>query len=303
MKKAIITGSTGLVGSSVAKYLSSVGVQLLCLGRKELSPQQVIDNFGDDSFYLPLQMRDISLLPREAEALGWESSSNTVFYNFGWIGQKKLTDGKFCDQLNNAVFASDAVKVAKEMGCTKFINSGSMEETFLEKFLESDRIQPYESQQTFYGLAKLACRDICKMISYLELIDYVHTRMSVPLSLRHYKSAYIPMTIKKILKGESYDQPKSNLLYDLVMIDDVARAYYLIGLLGKNKADYFIGRGKPALLREHFHDFALLMNGDKSIDLKCISSVFNSIFDTDPLRRDTGFIASHKLEKLASELL
>ena len=37
MNKAIITGASGMVGMSVAKHLSSMGVELLCLGRKNFN--------------------------------------------------------------------------------------------------------------------------------------------------------------------------------------------------------------------------------------------------------------------------
>ena len=49
MNRAIITGANGLVGMSVAKYLSSLDVQLLCLGRKNLSAQNSEKYFGTRS--------------------------------------------------------------------------------------------------------------------------------------------------------------------------------------------------------------------------------------------------------------
>ena len=36
MKKAIISGATGLLGSAVAKYLSKKGIEVLCLGRYKI---------------------------------------------------------------------------------------------------------------------------------------------------------------------------------------------------------------------------------------------------------------------------
>ena len=46
MKKAIITGSTGLVGQSLAKYLVNNQVDVLCLGRQDLSDEDVKKIFG-----------------------------------------------------------------------------------------------------------------------------------------------------------------------------------------------------------------------------------------------------------------
>ena len=43
MKKAIISGASGLVGRSLAKYLSAINVEVLCLGRQDLNTKNVRD--------------------------------------------------------------------------------------------------------------------------------------------------------------------------------------------------------------------------------------------------------------------
>ena len=60
MKKAIITGSTGLIGMATARHLSDAGIHVLCIGRRNLSPSQIMDSFGDHSTYLALSMERIS---------------------------------------------------------------------------------------------------------------------------------------------------------------------------------------------------------------------------------------------------
>jgi nucleoside-diphosphate-sugar epimerase len=300
-EKAIITGATGMLGMSVAKYLSSLGVQLLCLGREYRGPEQVTQDFGRGSRYLRLPMQNIKLLPEESRSFGWEAGGDTVFYNFAWGGQKGLTDGKFSDQLDNVVWAAEAVKAAKKMGCTKFVNSGSMEETFIEEFLRGNRMQAYSSTQTYYGLAKLAARDMCRMTSYLEGIDYVHTRMSVPLAPDLSKRTYISSTIRKILKGEPCEPPISESLYDLVLLDDVNQAYHLIGLNGRNKADYFIGTGRPATLRQHFDRLSSLSAGKKNTEIEQVTNQCH-LFDVRQLEQDTGFVASLGIDGVVSTL-
>jgi len=54
MKKAIITGATGLVGKAAAYYLSNQGIDVLCLGRKSLSSEDIQKNFGPESVIIPL---------------------------------------------------------------------------------------------------------------------------------------------------------------------------------------------------------------------------------------------------------
>ena len=296
MDKAIITGASGLVGMSVAKHLSSIGVNLLCLGRKNFSTQDCHKYFGERSKYMNLPMNNIAKLPNNLERIGWSSCTGAVFYNFAWSGENNLSDGVFSDQLQNAIWSAEAVKVAKALGCSKFINSGSMEETFIETFTKIKNNQENKSTQTNYGLAKLATRDMCRMVAYIEGIDYIHTRMSVPIDSDLSKGTYISSVIKQIIKGNEYEKPKSTSLYDLVLLEDVARAYQLIGEKGLNKADYYVGIGKPATLQQHFDHLIQIINLQNNAENYSIEKNNARIFDVQSLRQETGFVAALGLQ-------
>lgn len=299
MKKAIITGALGLVGMSVAKYFSSKGVDILCLGRSALNPEDIGRNFGPRSRYIMLQMEDICLLPGKIDLIGWSPGVECVFFNFAWCGHEKLADGTFGEQINNAIYAAHAVHTAKKLGCIKFVNAGTLEETFLENILAGKSNQPNPSTQSNYALAKLASRDMSKMIAYLEKIDYVHTRLSIPLVPDLSRGTYVAATLKKIAEGQSYDVPTNNQLFDIITIDDLARAYFLIGLNGKNKADYYIGSGRPATLSQYFERFARLVNGSCSDETTVEVIDDTLIFSSRDLYKDTGFVSSTQFEKIA----
>lgn len=100
MKRAIISGSTGLVGTAVSKYFVSQGVETLCLGRQALSKQDCNHKFGTELNYLNVQMEDIASLAERDDLIAWSTDSDCVFFNFAWCGYQKLTDGSFSEQLN-----------------------------------------------------------------------------------------------------------------------------------------------------------------------------------------------------------
>jgi len=298
VKKAIITGATGLVGSTVARYLASHGVSVLCLGRQPLDQARVSSLFGNGVAYLNLNMDEVPALAERMKKLSWSSDSETVFFHFAWRGQERLADGSFSDQLDNAIHAAEAVRAAKMVGCARFVNAGTLEETFIESYLQGTRDEPYRSSQTNYALAKLAARDTCKMVAYLEKIDYIHTRLSVPLAPDLSRGTYIALTLKKIAQGKKYEAPQNEQLFDIVLTDDVARAYYLIGQKGRNKADYFIGTSNPATLKQYFAQFEQIVQG-VSIQLdKPISDHHARFFDTHALHEDTGFVASTGFQEI-----
>jgi len=303
MKKAIITGAAGLVGMAVARHFSSLGIEVLCLGRKILSSEDINRDFGVGSSYLRLAMEDMDSLVERVDLMAWSPGAECVFFNFAWRGHKKLTDGSFGEQLSNAIHAAEAVRSAKKLGCIKFVNTGTLEETFVEQLLEGMSDHPYQSTQSDYALAKLASRDMCKMVAYLEKIDYVHTRLSVPLAPDLSRGTYVAATLKKIVEGKPYEGPTNKQLFDIIFTDDVARAYHLIGLRGKNKADYFIGTSRLITLGQYFEMFERLVSSNCSDEADIAAAASVGHFDTEALYRDTGFVATTRFQDMIKNLL
>ena len=125
MKKAIVTGASGLIGHNVINELLSNGVKVLAIGRKErVSFDLYKTNSLNDLSYCQLDLENIDLLPQKVDEIGWSPEESCVFYHFAWSGSKTLTDGTIDDQLKNVSYSANAVKIAKKLGCIKFINSG-----------------------------------------------------------------------------------------------------------------------------------------------------------------------------------
>lgn len=302
MKKAIITGATGLVGSTVARHLSASGMAVLCLGRQHLDKENALHLFGANATYLQLAMEDILLLGKQMEYLDWSGGDDCVFFHFAWGGDQGLTDGGFAVQLNNAILSANVVRAAKAAGCIKFVNAGTLEETYAEQYLASGATEAYHSPQTDYALTKLASRDLCKMVAYMEKIDYVHTRLSVPLAPDLSQGSYVAQTLKKIAENKPYSPPTNKNLFDIICTDDVARAYQMVGKHGRNKADYFIGTSRPATLTDYFDCFVQAVNGAGKCTLRTQDTDHAGIFSTKALCRDTGFVATIKFEDLIQRL-
>ena len=302
MKRAIITGSTGLLGLSVARYFSACGIDVLCLGRQRFDKESSHQYFGDHATYLQLEMEEILSLRNQLLNLDWPVGDDCVFFHFAWGGDQKLTDGGFAVQLNNAIYAANAVRAAKIIGCIKFVNAGTLEETYAENYLKGKTSEVYQSAQTDYALSKLASRDLCKMVAYMEKIDYVHTRLSAPVAPDLSQGSYVAETLKRIAKKQSYSLPTSTKLFDIISTDDVSQAYQMIGENGKNKADYFIGTSCPATLADYFGYFAKQKNSLDHCALITRSSGEMSLFSTEALSRDTGFVPGTTFEGLIQKL-
>jgi len=302
LDQAIISGANGLVGYELTKYLISRNIKVICLGSKSFNQSNLINLPIEKENYFCLPMNKIDNLSKLLEEKNVEICSECVFYNFAWRGKKKLTDGNMNDQLNNAIYAAEAVKSASKIGCSKFINVGTIEETNAENYLKNEYPRKHNQNQSFYTLAKLSSRDMCLITAYLEKIDYVHTRLSVPLDPTLKKGSYISLTLKKILNSDEYTKPISQQLYDIIFLDEVVNSYFLIGKNGKNKANYFIGTGKPLSLNHYFNYFKNILKGEYEFPDIDYNDYDLKTFSIKDLKFDTGFKIQNEFKDIKNYL-
>lgn len=301
MKKAIVTGANGYVGTAVIRKLLEHGIEVLAISRQgnpSLLPQNESNN---NVKYINLDLKKINILPDLIKELSWDVGDDCVFYNFAWEGSSQLMDGTLEDQMKNVTYSSNAVIVASKVGCVKFIASGSIEETFAEHFIKNSwKVDPYYSQNGFYALAKIAARNMCKLVAYLHKIDYVHTRFSAVIDNQLSGKGYIAKVIRNILSDLPYEKPNNNQLFDIINLEDLALAYYKIGLYGNNKKDYFIGSGNPRSLNDYFSG---LLTWKNSGVLEFFGEpVKDPLFNNELLKNEIGLDLSQSFPQVLKKI-
>ena len=301
MKKAIVLGANGFVGKRVVKELVSNNIDVLAITR-QMPNSYINDLNGFVNFtHLCLDSKQIFSLPDEIEKLEWSIGNECVFYNFCWEGSNRLMDGSIEEQLSNVILLSNSIKVASKIGCSKYIDSGSIEETFAEIYLDKYwGEKSFSSSNGNYAVSKLATRDMSNLLGYLNKIDYVHTRFSACLDKDLSNEGYISHVFKKILSGDTnYETPLNQNLFDIIDIDDLSKAYYLLGLYGKNKVDYFIGSGIPQKIKDYFEIFVKTVNREEVTFKKYNDCEY---FNSDLLLRDTGLDLKKSLLNLLTKI-
>ena len=109
MKKAIITGSTGFIGSAFVEFLVSKGIDVLAIGRKDLNDVSKIRRKRiKDATYLNLDMKNISKLSEKISEIKWSVGDDCVFFNLAWGGETKLSDLNIHSQMQNVAWCVNA---------------------------------------------------------------------------------------------------------------------------------------------------------------------------------------------------
>lgn len=283
MKKAIVTGANGFVGSALIQELLANGVEVIALDREGCR-----QNLPEGVIFLPCELSEIACLVDRPEVVDAD-----VFYHFAWAGSAGPARADTALQLQNAQWTVDSLRTAKQLGCKKFICAGSImeHETIAAGFAQGNK----PGLGYIYGSGKLVAHTMCKSVAADIGIDLVWAKITNAYGVGELSPRFVNTTIRKILHGEPLQFTSGTQNYDFVYITDVAKAFYLIGEKGKPFCDYLIGSSHARPLKE----FVLEMKHSLAPDREFIFGdiPFTGIdlpltqFDCSQTEKDTGFRA------------
>lgn len=285
MKKVIVSGANGFVGGALVKELTAHGIQVIALDLEGHT-----DNLPDSPL---VKFYPFNLIQAEkAEQVIKERDADT-FYHFGWAGSAGPARADTALQLQNAQWTVDCLRLAKKLGCTRFVNAGSIMETETIKAVFQAGNKP--GLGYIYGSGKLVAHAMCKSVAADIGIDLVWAMITNAYGVGEKSPRMVNTTIQKCIRGEEPQFTAGTQNYDFVYIDDVARAFRLIGESGKPFCEYLIGSSNAKPLKE----FLLEMKAAIAPDLDFIfgdipfTGVNLSLddFDCSVTEKDTGFKA------------
>lgn len=266
MKKIIVSGATGFIGSAFVRFLVKKDVEVLSLGRKHYDelPEHVKENISG-SVYINLDMQEIESLDKKISAIGWRVGSDCVFFNLAWFGVSSLSDLDVGAQVNNVKWSLNALELAAKIGCKKFVQVGSMEEAFTNRYLDLDHNRNSEyNRHVIYSVAKIAARRALTIKSRNVGVKFLYVLHSHVMGAFDTKDSFLQVTLKKLIDKDELIFSSGKQLFDVISVEDCCRGYYLICLLGHSSNEYWVGSGEPKTLREYVERmYALFPSGKK----------------------------------------
>lgn len=240
MKRAIVTGANGFVGSHVVKELISQGIYVLALDlpehRNNLPQSEFVHFLGVDIFHLSDYLSDIA------------AGEYDTFFHFAWVGSAgpARTDCEL--QMKNALCTVDCLRIAKKLGCTRFVCAGSIMEQEVISAVWAQSNRP--GMGYVYGMGKLTAHCMCKAVAAEEGIDLLWAIITNAYGEGELSPRFVNTTVRKIIRNEPLQFTAATQNYDFVHVCDVARAFRLIGEKGKPFCEYLIGSSNARPLKE-----------------------------------------------------
>ena len=284
MKSAIVSGANGLVGSAVVQELLCSGYTVYALVR-----EGHCENIPNSSRVdiIPFE------LSRMAECRKKLPAACDAFYHFAWEGSAGAARADTKLQLNNAQWTVDALQTASALGCKRFLCAGSIMEHETMAAAYTQGCKP--GMGYVYGGGKLIAHAMCMPVAAQLGIDLIWPEITNAYGAGERSPRLVNTTIQKCIRGESPQFTAGTQNYDFVYIDDVARAFRLIGENGKPFHEYLIGSSNARPLKE----FLLEMQASiaPQLPFRFGDIPFTGIdlpldrFDCSQTEADTGFRA------------
>lgn len=285
MKKAIVTGANGFVGGATLRELLHHGYEVWAVGH-----QDHFSNVPEDPnvHKVSCDLAEMKTLPEKILTGEYD-----LFYHFAWAGSAGPARADTALQLNNVQWTVDALRAAKELGCRRFVCAGSIveHETMAAAYTQGNR----PGMGYIYGSGKLAAHTMCMSVAANIGIELVWPEITNAYGIGERSPRLVNTTIQKCIRGEVPQFTAGTQNYDFVYIDDVARAFRLIGEKGKPFHEYLIGSSSARPLRQFLKEMQQAMApeltfafGDvpfTGVDLPLAA------FDCKETERDTGFRA------------
>lgn len=288
MKKIIVTGAAGFVGSALIRCLLSESYNVLA-----------IDVSDDPSSRLPLgnpllKYVKCDLNNQELLSTSLKNFNGDTLFHFAWLGSAGPLRESPATQIANATLTLSLMTLANELGCKRFVCAGSIMEYETISAIYTQNTKPQKSY--IYGIGKQLAHGLCKTTANSIGTDLIWAYITNAFGVGENSPRLINSTIKKIINHESLEFTSGTQNYDFLYIDDVARAFLLLGEKGKANNGYVIGSGKAGPLRGFLERIVSVCGNDTAPHFGNIAftgvDLPLDVFSIEPLTRDTGFVPS-----------
>lgn len=237
MKKVIVTGANGFIGSSLIKKLVANNVEVVA----------VDITFAGDRLPVTDLITKVESGVDAVLAEKIPAGEYDAFYHLAWRGVNGAAKADPTVQLANIQMAVDCANVCKQIGVKKLLCAGTVAENATYSLPNLQQT----SGGMMYGVAKHACQliveDYCKNIG----LPFVWMQFSNIYGVGNKTGNLVSYTLGELMAGKEATFGPALQPYDFIYVDDLIEAVYRLGANETKKAFYYIGSGSPRILKEY----------------------------------------------------
>ena len=298
IKRAVVTGATGTIGTELIQELIVNNIEVLVLVRPQSSRNQVLlqhpkvkVNCCDQNEYDQFDVRGIE--PCD------------VFFHLAWAGTTGEDRNNMELQCQNIACTLKAVDLARRLGCSKFVGVGSQAEygRSIEKLKADTPVFP----ETGYGYAK-HCAGLMAFDKTKRLgMEFNWVRVLSVYGAQDSPGSLIKSVISALKEGNSPKLTKGDQVWDFLYGEDAAKALIRIAQGGKDGKTYVLGSGQTKTIKEYVEIIRDIVAPDVELVFGEVPYANKQIMylcaDISELSEDTGWVPQFSFVQGIQKLL
>ena len=297
MKRAIISGATGAVGTALIRKLIEENVEVLVLARRDSKRLSVLPQH-ELVTVKPCSLEEMATLPNDT------GREYDVFYHLAWSGTFGPSRNDMFLQNKNVQYALDAVGLAKRFGCRTFLGAGSQAEYGRTDAVMSETTPTFP--ETGYGMAKLCAGQMTRSYAHALGLKHIWVRILSVYGENDGAGSMISTTIEKLLNRERPVFTEGTQLWDYLYSGDAANALFLLGEKGRDGRVYVTASGETAPLQDYITRLRDVVAPDAELgfgEYVTAAPPLSIQADITPLKQDVGFAPQVSFEEGVRRIL
>ncbi len=284
IKRAVVTGPTGAIGSALCRRLPEAGIEVYAVCRPD-SPRMAALPESERLHPVMCDAGDFGSLP------GLVHAPVDAFFHLAWTNTTGVGRNDMTAQIQNIRATIDAVRAAGALGCRVFVGAGSQAEYGRPE--EALRPETPCFPENGYGMAKLCAGQMSRVECRRLGIGHIWMRVLSVYGPRDGEGSMVSYVIRTLLGGGKPCLTAGEQLWDYLYADDAAQAFYLAARSGQSGAVYTLGSGCPRPLREYVELMRDSVDPELPLGFGAVpyspQQVMRLEADITALQRDTGF--------------
>lgn len=284
MKKVIVIGANGFLGSNLAIKLASKHIKVIAFVAKGMDYSYLKDN--PNISCIEFELASISKL----DNLSIIANTDTI-YHMAWSGVSTTYKNEAEIQAINILYGLSVIEFAHRNNIKRVIIPGSASEYACGNEPINGYNKPAPSD--LYSASKVATRYLCQTYAKQHDIEFIWTAITSIYGPGRNDNNLITYAIKALLNGEKPSFTGLEQEWDYLYIDDLIDALIAVGEKGVNGKIYPIGSGEHKKMIEYVTSIKDNIDPTLSLGIGEIpyknSTIDNQILDISELKKDTGF--------------
>lgn len=299
IKKAIVTGGTGVTGNALVKYLLKQNIKVTALIRPNSKRIRFLPEYEKNLKIIPCGLENYGSIDRKKFENDYDA-----FFHLAWdgsVGKEKVNNrNNFKLQNKNVEYAIDAVELCHDISCPVFVMTGSQAEygTKMKAVTESDEKLP----ENGYGMAKLCAEGMTRLLCKSYGIKHIWAILFSIYGPCDTTESLIDTTIRGLLNNKTLPYTEGIQKWDYLYSFDAAKALLLLAEHGKDGEFYNVANGSESLsIKDYIMKIYKILAPEVMPRLGEIpyssKRILSLSADVSKLQKTTGFVPEYSFEK------